>query len=101
MLLTIFTILLAINVIGFMNRKRAWSKIFMVSQVFVVGGLVVMFNVSTSQTGIQGIEAKKNQGKEVPANMEDMKNLAKEKNTHTDTVDSEREKQSGNQVKGF
>ncbi len=101
MLLVIFIILLGINVIGFMNRKRAWSKIFMVSQVFVVGGLVVMFNVYTSQTGIQGIEARKNKGKNVPANVEEMKNMAKDKNTHTDTIDSEREKQSGNQVKGF
>ena len=101
MLLVIFIILLGINVIGFMNRKRAWSKIFMVSQVFVVGGLVVMFNVYSSQTVIQGIEARKNKGKNVPANVEEMKNMAKDKNTHTDTIDSEREKQSGNQVKGF
>lgn len=100
MLLTIFIILLAINVIGFLNRKRAWSKIFLVSQVFVVGGLVIMFNVYNSQTGIQGIQAKKN-GTEMPVKVDDLKNMAKQNKDHVDTVDAEKEKQSGNQVKGF
>jgi hypothetical protein len=100
MLLTIFIILLAINVIGFLNRKRAWSKIFLVSQVFVVGGLVIMFNVYNSQTGIQGIQAKKN-GKDLPSKVENLKNVAKENKDHVDTIDAEKEKQSGNQVKGF
>ncbi len=100
MLLTIFIILLAINVIGFLNRKRAWSKIFLVSQVFVVGGLVIMFNVYSSQTGIQGIQAKKN-GKDLPSKVDNLKNVAKENKDHVDTIDAEKEKQSGNQVKGF
>ncbi|MCF8255731.1 MAG: hypothetical protein K9H61_03795 [Bacteroidia bacterium] len=99
MLLTIFIILLAINIIGFMNRRRAWSKIFLVSQVFVVGGLVVMFNVSNSQSGIQGIQAKKDANKEVPAKLDQLKDMATDKNQHSDTVDSEKETQKGNQVK--
>jgi low affinity Fe/Cu permease len=100
MLLTIFVILLAINVIGFLNRKKAWSKIFLVSQVFVVGGLVVMFNVYTSQTGIQGIQAKKD-GKDIHSKVDQIQDLARNKKDNLDTIDAEKEKQSGNQVKGF
>lgn len=100
MLLTIFIILLSINIIGFFNRRRAWAKIFLVSQVFVVGGLVVMFNVYTGQSGIQGLEAKKKKSqKEIPTNIDDIQNLANEKNKQVDTLDYEKESQKGNQVK--
>ncbi|MCG9879104.1 MAG: hypothetical protein MH472_00755 [Bacteroidia bacterium] len=100
MLLTIFIILLTINIIGFFNRRRAWAKIFLVSQVFVVGGLVVMFNVYTGQSGIQGLEAKKKKSQnEVPSNIDDLQNLANEKNKKVDTLDYEKESQKGNQVK--
>lgn len=101
MLIAVFIILLGINIIGFMNRKRAWSKIFMVSQVLVVGGLVVMFNVFNTQTGIQGLEAKKEKKIELPASKEDLQKLAKDQNNLSDTIDVERNNQSENQVKGF
>ncbi len=101
MLLTIFILLLIINFIGFYNRKRAWSKIFLVSQVLVVGGMVVMFNVITSQKGIQGIEARKKAGKELPVKIDKLQDLAKSKKAHIDTVDTEKETQSSQQVKGF
>ncbi len=101
MVLALFGILLLINIIGFMNRRRAWSKIFLVSQVLVVGGMVVMFNVYTSQKGIQGIEAKKNAGKEMPAKVDDFKDLAKDKKANVDTIDAEKENQSSQKVKGF
>lgn len=100
MLLALFIILLAINIIGFMNRRKVWSKIFLVSQVFVVGGLVVMFNVYTSQTGIQGLEAKRKK-LNTPGQVDDFKDLAKDKKTHADTAESEKNTQGGNQVKGF
>ncbi|MDZ4666629.1 MAG: hypothetical protein SGJ00_01980 [bacterium] len=101
MLLTIFVLLLAINVIGFMNRRKAWAKIFLVSQVFMVGGLLVMFNVYTSQTGIQGIQAKKN-SLDMPSKVDQIENLAnKNKKENIDTIDAEKETQSGNKVKGF
>jgi hypothetical protein len=100
MLLIIFILLLTINIIGFFNRKRAWAKIFLVSQVFVVGGLVVMFNVYTGQSGIEGLEAKKKKAQqELPSNIDDIKNLATEKNKQVDTLDYEKENQKGNQVK--
>lgn len=98
MLLAIFIILLAINIIGFLNRKRAWSKIFLVSQVFVVGGLVVMFNVANTQSGIQGIEAKKTNKTELPSSIDALKDQAKNKK-NIDTVDAEKETQGGNAVK--
>ena len=98
MLLVIFSILLAINIIGFLNRKRAWSKIFLVSQVFVVGGLVVMFNVSSSQQGIPGLEARKKAAQETPASLDNLKDMAKSKKG-VDTLDAEKETQGGNQVK--
>ncbi len=82
MLLAIFSLILIINIIGFYNRKRAWSKIYLVSQVLIVCGMAVMFNVSNTQRGIQGIEAKNKKG-------------------HVDTVDTEKETQSSQQVKGF
>ena len=100
MLLIIFIILLTINIIGFFNRKRACAKIFLVSQVFVVGGLVVMFNVYTGPSGIEGLEAKKKKAQqELPSNIDDIKNIATEKNKQVDTLDYEKENQKGNQVK--
>ena len=100
MLLFIFILLLGINIIGFFNRRRAWAKIFLVSQVFVVGGLVLMFNIYSGESGIQGLEAKKKKAQqEIPTQLDDIKNLAKEKNTQTDTLEIEKETQKGNQVK--
>jgi hypothetical protein len=72
----------------------------LVSQVFVVGGLVVMFNVSSSQQGIQGIEAKKKAKMELPSNLDDLKDQAKNKK-QIDTVDAEKDAQGGNKVQGF
>lgn len=99
MLLALFIILLIINIVGFMNRQRAWSKIFMVSQVFVVGGLVVMFNVYTGQTGIEGLEAGKKKGIEAPAKLDNLKDMARDQKDRPDTLDAEKEQQQGNQVK--
>lgn len=70
------------------------------SQVFVVGGLVVMFNVYSGESGIQGLEAKKKKNQhKMPSQLDDIKNLAKEKNTQSDTLEIEKETQRGNQVK--
>lgn len=100
MLLFIFIILLGINVIGFLNRRRAWAKIFLVSQVFVVGGLVVMFNVYSGESGIQGLEATKKKEKQtLPNQLDNLKEIAKEKNAGIDTLEIEKETQKGNQVK--
>jgi hypothetical protein len=95
MLLTIFAILLIVNVIGFMNRKRAWAKIYMVAQVFVVAGMAVMFNMSSFQTGIEGMEAKDQNG------VKEMRDMVKENKAANDTADVERETQGGNQVKSW
>jgi hypothetical protein len=37
----------------------------------------------------------------MPAKVDDLKNMAKQNKDHVDTVDAEKEEQSGNQVKGF
>ncbi len=101
MLLAIFIILLVINIIGFLNRKKAWSKILLLSQVFVVIGMAVTFNIYTNKSGIEGIEARKKRDKQNPAQIDDLKNMAKGKKTTIDTVDLEKEKQSTEKVKGF
>jgi hypothetical protein len=100
MLLTIFFILLTINIVGFLNRKRAWAKIFLVSQVFVVGGLVVMFNIYSDQSGIEGLEAKQKKIQiDQPTKLDDLQDLANDKNKKLDTLDYEKETQNSNQVK--
>lgn len=93
MLLTIFAILLIVNVIGFFNRRKPWAKIYMVAQVFVVAGMVVMFNMTSFQTGIDGMQAGDKK------NMEQMKDMVKEQNEAMDTSDAERDRQGGNKVK--
>lgn len=101
MLLAIFIILLVINIIGFLNRKRAWSKILLVSQVFVVIGMAVTFNMYTNKSGIEGIEARKKKDKQIPSQIDDLKNMTRGKQTPMDTTEIEKEKQGSEKVKGF
>lgn len=49
MILFIFSLLLILNVIGLLNRKRAWSKIFVTSQVFVFIGFITLFNLNDQE----------------------------------------------------
>jgi hypothetical protein len=71
-----------------------------VSQVFVVGGLVVMFNIYSDQSGMDCLEAKqKNIQIDQPTKLDDLQDLANDKNKKLDTLDYEKETQNSNQVK--
>lgn len=93
MLLTIFIILLVVNIIGFFNRKKPWAKIYMVVQVFMVAGLAIMFNMSNNQSGIEGMQADDKKG------VKELKEYVKEQKEIADTADFERTRQDGNKVK--
>lgn len=53
MYLILLLILLLINIVGFINRKKAWSKIFLLSQFMVffsIGVSYVMYDSYNNQT---------------------------------------------------
>lgn len=52
-MVVIFIILLILNIIGFLNRRKTWSKIFLMSQVFMFIGIGVTFSLYNQSSGLQ------------------------------------------------
>lgn len=87
MMLTMLSLLLLINIIGIINRKRAWSKIFLFSQTMVVFGLLIMVTLNENRPD-QMAKSKSNQ----------LKNIVNNK-SQSDTTDYEKKSESKNLIK--
>lgn len=59
MTLLFFILVLVINIIGLLNHKRPWSKIYLMSQVFIfIGAITFYLLVINNNTKINELEAK-------------------------------------------
>lgn len=99
MVLVIASLLLIINIVGLLNRKKVWSKIFLVSQLFFIGGSGVLFIVNNQG---RGLEAKRKQLQEKNQTLESATDrMAKTAKEMADSADTEKNAQDGLKVKGF
>jgi F0F1-type ATP synthase membrane subunit a len=94
MILTILSFLLVINLVGFFNRQKAWSKVFLFGQLSVFLGLGVMFVLYDNTQGIQAKGKHKSDDKVIEQIKE---NLANENNS--DTLEVEQTDKSQNLVR--
>lgn len=95
MILTILSLLLVFNLVGFLNRQKAWSKAFLFGQLSVFLGLGVMFVLYDNSQGIQAKGKSKSEDKVIEQIKE---NLAQE-NKGNDTLDVEQTDKSQNLVR--
>lgn len=98
MIIAIVSILIVINVVGLLNRNKIWSKVFLVSQVFFIGGMLVIFTLFNNDRGIEANKKQQQNSEQIDDAAEKLVKSAKEK---ADSADQEQETQSGNKVKGF
>ncbi|MFN4084246.1 MAG: hypothetical protein ACK4K9_11495 [Bacteroidia bacterium] len=91
MILVIFSIFLILNIIGLLNRNKAWSKMFLITQLLFIGGAGTIFILNDSN---KPIEAKIKKEK-----IENIVNKTKEK---SDSLENNtKENKDGLKVKGF
>jgi hypothetical protein len=95
MILTILSLLLVLNLVGFFNRKKAWSKVFLFGQLSVFLGVGVMFVLYDNS---QDIQAKMKQNSNDNAIEQLKENLVKEQDK-TDTLEVEATDKSQNLVR--
>ncbi len=99
MVLVITSLLLVINIVGLLNRKKVWSKVFLVSQLFFIGGTGVLFIVNNQGRGLEAKRKKlQEQNQTIESASERMAKTAKEM---ADSAETEKNTQDGLKVKGF
>jgi|688.fasta_scaffold186016_2 hypothetical protein len=95
MILTILSLLLVLNLVGFFNRQKAWSKVFLFGQLSVFLGMGVMFVMYDNSQGIQAKHDKNNEEKVIEQLKE---NLVQEENK-IDTLEVKETDKSQNLVR--
>jgi hypothetical protein len=95
MILTILSLLLVLNLVGFFNRQKAWSKVFLFGQLSVFLGFGIMFVLFDNSQGIQA-KNKQNSNDKV---IEQLKENLVQEQDKTDTLEVEQTDKSQNLVR--